>query len=146
MFEKINADLVVSMKEQDKFSLGVLRMLKSALQLEKINKKDELNDEEVIAVIKRQVKMRTDSIEEFQKFNKTEETQNLQKEIALLKTYLPEELSEEEVEEKIEETFSKINPSSMKDMGLIMKELQSISSRTDMSVVSKKVKEKLMNL
>lgn len=146
MFDKINEDLKVSMKEQDKFSLGVLRMLKSALQLESINKKEDLSDEEVIAVIKRQVKIRTDSIVEFERFNKTEETQNLQKEITLLKTYLPEELREEEVDQKIEEAITKINPTSMKDMGLVMKELQSIATRTDMSMVSKKVKDKIMNL
>lgn len=146
MFERINDDLKTSMKEQDKFSLGVLRMLKSALQLESINKKEDLNDDEVIAVIKKQVKMRMDSISEFEKFNKTEEINTLQKEIELLKKYLPEEMSEEEVDRHIEEAFSKINPTSMKDMGTIMKELQSIASRTDMSIVSKKVKDKIMGL
>lgn len=146
MFEKINIDLHTCMKEQDKFSLGVLRMLKSALQLESINKKSDLSDDEVIAVIKKQVKMRIDSILEFEKFNKVEEIATLQQEIALLKKYLPEEMSEAEVNAKIEEVFSKVNPTSMKDMGTIMKELQSISSRTDMSVVSKKVKDKIMSL
>lgn len=146
MFEKINDDLKVSMKEQDKFSLGVLRMLKSALQLESINKKEDLNDDEVIAVIKKQVKMRMDSISEFERFNKTEEIEVLQKEIELLKKYLPEEMSEEEVDKYIEEAFAKVNPTSMKDMGTIMKELQSIASRTDMSTVSKKVKDKIMGL
>ncbi len=146
MFDKINDDLKISMKEQDKFSLNVLRMLKSALQLEKINKKEDLNDDEIIAVIKKQVKMRTDSITEFEKFGKKEEIENLEKEIEFLKKYLPEEMSEEEVDKHIEEAFSKVNPTSMKDMGLIMKELQSISSRTDMSIVSKKVKDKIMSL
>lgn len=146
MFEQINKDLVSKMKEQDKFSISVLRMLKSALQLELINKKDDLTDDEVIAVIKKQVKMRMDSITEFEKFNKHSEIENLNKEIALLKDYLPEEMSEDEVNKKIDEVFAKVNPTSMKDMGLIMKELQSISSRTDMSVVSKKVKDKIMNI
>ena len=146
MFNQVNEDLVCAMKEQDKFSLGVLRMLKSALQLEKINKKEDLSDDEVIAVIKKQVKMRTDSIMEFEKFGKVEEIDNLKQEIDLLKTYLPEEMNEEEIDKKIDEVFSNINPTSMKDMGAIMKELQSISSRCDMSVVSKKVKEKLMQL
>lgn len=146
MFQKVNEDLVQAMKEQDKFSLGVLRMLKSALQLEKINKKEDLSDDEVIAVIKRQVKMRTDSILEFEKFGKTEEIENLNREIELLKAYMPEEMSEAEIDQKIEEVFATLNPTSMKDMGSIMKELQSISSRSDMSFVSKKVKEKLMSL
>lgn len=146
MFGKINEDLKVSMKEQDKFSLGVLRMLKSALQLESINKKEDLNDDEVITVIKKQVKMRMDSISEFEKFNKIEEIDILKQEIELLKGYLPEEMSEEEVDKHIEEAIAKINPTSMKDMGMIMKELQSIATRTDMGVVSKKVKDKIMSL
>ncbi len=146
MFEQINHDMTVAMKEQDKFKLSVLRMLKSALQLEKINKKSDLTDDDVVQVIKKQVKMRSDSISEFQKFGKQEKIADLEKEINILKIYLPEEMPEAEVDQKIEEVFLKIQPSSMKDMGNIMKELQSISARTDMSKVSQKVKEKLMNI
>lgn len=146
MFDKINADMVTAMKEQNKFNLSVLRMLKSALQLEKINKKGDLTDDDVISVIKKQVKMRTDSITEFQKFNRVEEIKNLEAEIAVLKAYLPEELSESEIDAKIDEVFSRIQPTSMKDMGAVMKELQEIASRADMSVVSKKVKDKIMGL
>ena len=120
-------------------------MLKSALQLEGINKKGELTDDEVIAVVKKQVKMRNDSIEEFKKYEKQAEVEKLNQEIEVLKKYLPESLSEEEINKAIEEVFAKINPTSMKDMGLVMKELQSISSRCDISEVSKKVKEKLMS-
>lgn len=146
MLAKINEDLVQAMKRQDKFSLGVLRMLKSALQLEKINKKSDLSDEEVVTVIKKQVKMRQDSIAEFLKFAKQEKVDILNQEIQVLKSYLPEEMSEEAVLKAIEEAFLKVQPTSMKDMGLLMKELQSIASRTDMAKVSKQVKEKLMQL
>lgn len=146
MFEKINADMVTAMKSQDKFTLSVLRMLKSALQLEKINKKEELTDEDVLLVIKKQVKMRTDSITEFKKYNRTEEIENLNKELEILKSYLPAELSEEEILAKIEEAFAKVNPTSMKDMGSIMRELQAISTQADMSKVSGLVKEKLLHL
>ena len=146
MFDKINNDMVNAMKEQNKFNLSVLRMLKSALQLEKINKKGDLTDDDVISVIKKQVKMRMDSITEFQKFNRVEEIQNLEAEIVVLKAYLPEELSEAEIDAKIEEVFARIQPTSMKDMGMIMKELQEIASRADMSMVSKKVKDKIMEL
>lgn len=146
MFEKINSDMVQAMKEQNKFNLSVLRMLKSALQLEKINKKEDLTDDDVIAVIKKQVKMRMDSITEFQKFNRVEEIQNLEAEVAVLKAYLPEEMSEAEIDAKIEEVFAQVNPTSMKDMGIIMKELQCIASRADMSLVSSKVKAKIIGL
>ncbi len=146
MFEKINHDMVAAMKEQNKFTLSVLRMLKSALQMESINKNSDLTDDDVIAVIKKQIKMRNDSVLDYRKYNRMEEVTNLEKEIDILKSYLPEELSEEEVLAKIDEVFLSVKPTSMKDMGTIMKELQCISSRTDMSHVSKMVKDKLMNL
>ncbi len=143
MFENINNDMTKAMKEKDKFSLSVLRLLKSALQLEKINKKSDLCDEEVIKVIKKQVKMRNDSISEFQKFNRLEEVEGLKKEIEILKSYLPQELTEEEIDKEIEKALVKINPTGMKDMGKVMSELQKIASQADMSLVSKKVQEKI---
>ena len=89
--QTIIADMTTAMKEQDKFTLSVLRMLKSALQLEQINKKHDLTDEEVIAVIKKQVKMRKDSITEYSNYGKTEEVEALNKEVECLSAYLPEE-------------------------------------------------------
>ncbi|HIR75093.1 TPA: GatB/YqeY domain-containing protein [Candidatus Ventrenecus avicola] len=142
--ERIANDMKAAMKSQDKFSLSVLRMLKSALQLEGIQLKKELTDDEVMVVIKRNVKQRKDSMEEFQKFGKTDEVENLEKEIELLKKYLPEELSEEQIEEIINQVFDEIQPQSIKDMGRVMKELTSkIGTQADMSVVSSKVKARL---
>ena len=142
--EKITSDMKEAMKNQDKFSLSVLRMLKSALQLEGIQLKKELTDDEILAVIKRNVKQRKDSMVEFQKYGKTEEVENLEKEISLLKTYLPEELSEKQIEEIICQVFDEMQPQSIKDMGRIMKELTSkIGTQADMSVVSSMVKAKL---
>ena len=137
----VNNDMKEAMKSGDKFRLSVLRMLKSALQLEGIALKKDLEDKEVLAVIKRNVKQRKDSIEEYQKYNKTEEIASLEKEIEILKSYLPEELSEDEIDKKIEEVFDEVKPESMKQMGMIMKKLtEEIGSVADMSMVSKKVK------
>ena len=142
----INNDLKEAMKNGDKFELNVLRMLKSAIQNEKIAKNHDLDENEIIAVIKKQVKTRKDSISEYEKYERLDLVSDLKKEIEILKKYLPEELSDEEVDKKIDEAFKKINPTSMKDMGLIMKELQEISTVCDMSLVSKKVKEKINGL
>lgn len=133
-----------AMKDQDKFKLSVLRMLKSALQLEQINKKSDLTDDEVIKLIKKQVKMRKDSITEFEKYGKQEEIETLRQEIEVLSEYLPEELSEEEIKKGLDEIFSEINPSSIKDMGKVMKEAQEkFGSSVDTALVSKMVKERL---
>ena len=144
MMEVVTNDLTAAMKEQDKFKLSVLRMLKSALQLEKISKKHDLDDNEVIAVIKKQVKTRKDSIVEFEKFNKTEEVEKLNKEIEVLTKYLPPELSKEELEKALDEIFAEVKPESIKDMGKIMKAVSSkLGNSVDMSLVSSLVKEKL---
>lgn len=147
MFDKIKKDLINSMKEQDKFKLSVLRMLKSSIQKEEINKKSELTDDEVLNVIKREVKVRKASLEEYLEYNRNDLADNLQKEIDILKTYLPEELSHEELLKIIDEQFHIINPVCMKDMGKVIKAVSSIvGTRADMSEVSKIVKEKISNI
>ena len=144
MFEQIKKDLVSSMKEQDKFKTSVLRMLKSALQSEVINKKRELTDDEVLNIIKKQVKVRTASYEEYKNYNRMDLVDDLANEIEILKSYLPEELSENELNKIIEEQFDIIKPTSIKDMGKIIKAISSIvGTRADMSEVSKIVKDKL---
>lgn len=142
--ETIIKDMTTAMKEQDKFNLSVLRMLKSALQMEKINLKHELSDEEAMAVIKRQVKQRKDSISEYEKYNKTEEVDNLKKEIECLSKYLPAEVSEEEINKTLDTIFNELNPTSMKEMGPIMKEATSrLGAGADGSLISKLVRERL---
>ena len=147
LLEKINNDMITYMKNKDSFSLGVIRMVKGAIQLEKINKKRDLNDEEVIAVISKQIKMRNDSIKEFEKANRTDLVEQNQKEIAILNTYMPEQLSDEEVNKIIDEAFVKLNPTSSKDMGIIMKEISpKVKGKADMGKVNSIIKDKLANL
>ena len=143
MFEQINNDLKDALKSGDKFRLSVLRMLKSALQLEAIKEKSEATDEIVLNVLKRQVKQRNDSIKEYTDLGKMEVAEDLQKEIDILKCYLPEEASDEDIQKVVEAAFAELNPSSMKDMGRIMKYVSEHLSNADMSKVSVLVKEKL---
>ena len=146
MYEKINEDLKVAMKEKDTFKLSVLRMLKSALQLEQISKNHELDDNEVSAVLKKQVKIRKDSLEEYEKYGKTDSVKQLEDEIEILSNYLPEELDAKSVEALVDEAINEVNPSSMKEMGLVMKKINEllVGKNADMSLVSKLVKEKIM--
>ena len=143
MFEKINEDLKNSLKSGDKFRLSVLRMLKSALQLEAINKKSDLVDDDVLTVLKRQVKQRNDSLTEFERLGKVEAANDLKKEIEIINEYLPEEASIEQIEEVVEEAFKEINPTSMKEMGMVMKYVTEHLKNADMTKVSKIVKERL---
>ena len=144
MREKILADLVAAMKSQDKEKLAVLRMVKGAMQLEEINLKHELTDDEVLTVLVRQIKTRKESILEFEKGNRQDLIDATNKEIEILNAYMPAQLSEEEVISIIDEAFLEIKPESPKDMGKIMGFVTpKLKGKTDMSKVSQIIKEKL---
>ena len=144
MREKILNDLVSAMKNQDKKTLSVLRMVKGAMQLEEINLKHELNDDEMISVLSKQIKTRKESIEEFKKGNRQDLIDNTTEEIEILSKYMPEQLSNEEVERIINDAFLKINPTGPSDMGKIMGIVSPLlKGKADMSMVSKMIKEKL---
>lgn len=145
MQEQIDLDLKNAMKSGDKFTLSVLRMLKSELINEsRKGSLHELTDDDVLKVIKKGVKTRKDSIEEYTNYGKLETATELQKEIDVLNKYLPAELSEEEIIKIVDEVFEEVKPSSMKEMGNLMKIISSRITNADMSLVSKIVKDKLL--
>lgn len=147
MKDKILKDMVAAMKSQDKLRLSVLRMVKGAIQLEEINKKSELSDDDVIGVLAKQIKTRKESIAEFEKGNRFDLIEQTNMEIAILNEYMPAQLSEEDVNKIIDDAFKKINPTSQSDMGKIMGMITPLlKGKADMSSVSKKVKEKLANI
>ena len=144
MFDKIKSDLLESMKSGDKFKLGVLRMLKSALQMEQISLNHELNNDEVLTVIRREVKKRNSSIIEYEKFNKLDTVEDLKHEICILEEYLPAMLSNEEIEKIIDEIIAEYDNPDIKSMGKIIAEVKTkTNGNADMSLVSKLVKERL---
>ena len=147
LVERVNEDLKEYMKAKDKDSLNVIRMLKSAIQMAKIELKHDLSDSEVIDVISKQIKLRKDSIAEFTKASRDDLASQYQKEIDILNKYMPEQLSLEEVNKIIDEVIDKVKPESVKQMGLIIKEVSpKVKGRFDMGEVSKIVKDKLSNL
>lgn len=147
MRERILNDLVSAMKNKDKETLTVLRMVKGAIQLEEINKKQELNDEDVIAVLSKQIKTRKESIVEFEKAGRNDLVTQTQGEIDILSKYMPEQLSEEDVLKVIDEAFDTLKPEKPSDMGKLMGFVTpKLKGKADMSFVSKTIKEKLANL
>lgn len=147
MRQKILDDIIAAMKSKDKETLTVLRMVKGAMQLEEINKKRELNDDEVIAVIAKQIKTRKESIVEFEKGNRTDLIDQANAEIEILNKYMPEQLSIEEITKVVEEVFEAVKPQGQSDMGKIMGQLNGrLKGKADMSEVNKIVREKLSSL
>ena len=147
LVEIINEDMKLAMKSQDKDTLKVVRMIKSAVQLAKIELKHDLSDEEVVDVVAKQIKMRKDSIVEFTKASRNDLAEEYSREIDILNKYMPEQLTKEDVEKIIDEAFNLINPTSQKQMGLIMKEVNpKVRGKYDMGEVSKLIKDKLSTL
>ena len=147
MKERVLKDIVTAMKEKDKERLTVLRMVKGAMQLEEINQKKELTDEDVIGIFAKQIKTRKESITEFEKGNRQDLIDQTNAEIKILEEYMPEQLSEAEVDQIIDAAFLEISPESMKDMGRIMKEVTpKLKGKIDMSTVSTKIRNKLSEM
>ena len=145
LVEQITKDLTTAMKEQNKFTLSVLRMLKSAIIYEQTNgEKHELTDDDIMSVIKKQVKTRKTSMEEYLSYDRKDLADNLQKEIDILSKYLPEELSDEELTKIIDEIITELKPDGMKGMGMVIKAVSAkCGAAADMKKVSSIVKEKL---
>lgn len=144
MREKILEDLKQAMKNQDKEILTVIRMVKGAMQMEELKVKHPLTDDEMITIITREIKTRKESISEFEKGNRTDLIEKTEQEIKILEQYMPEQLSDDEVNKIIDEAFSTLKPAAPSDMGKIMGLLTpKLKGKTDMSLVSKKVREKL---
>jgi uncharacterized protein YqeY len=120
--EKIRSDMTAAMKAQDKERLSALRMLQSSMKNEQINSGHELSDEEAMSVIRKAVKQRQDSIEQYTKGNRPDLAEKERSEMELLKEYLPPELGEEEIENGIREIIASTGAESKKDIGKVMKE------------------------
>lgn len=147
MRERILDDLKTAMKKQDKDTLKVIRMVKGSMQLKEIDLKHELNDDEVIDIISKEIKTRRDSIKEFEKGNRQDLVDETLNEIKILENYLPAQLSDDEVNSIIDDVFSKVEPKGMQDMGKIMGMVSPlVKGKADLGQVSSKIKSKLSSL
>ena len=120
--EKIRADMTEAMKAQDKERLSTIRMLQSAVKNEQINAGHELSDEEAMSVIRKAVKQRQDSVEQYTKGNRPELAAKETAEINVLQAYLPAEMTDEELEMHLRGIVADTGAQSKKDMGKVMKE------------------------
>lgn len=143
--EKILNDYQEAMKKQDKLKSSVLSFLRAEMMNLAIAKKKKiLEDSEVISVIRKQIKARQDSIEQFKQGNRQDLADKELREVEILKPYLPAELSSDEIRKLIEESINLVGACTMKDMGKVMKEVTAkVSGRADAKLISELVKEML---
>ncbi|SHK27047.1 hypothetical protein SAMN05216582_101137 [Selenomonas ruminantium] len=144
--EQLTADMKEAMKNKEKERLAVIRMVRGAIRQQEIDGQKELGEEDVIAVISKEVKMRRDSIEEFQKGGREDLVAKTQAEIDVLMPYLPAQLSEDEVRELVKAAVEQTGAASPKDMGKVMGVLMpKVKGRADGKMVNNIVKSFLQN-
>lgn len=143
--DKILNDYKEAMKSKDTLKSSVLSFLRAdMINVAVAKKKTKLDDSEVIPVIKKQIKQRQDSIEQFSKGGRIDMAEKEKKELEILKTYLPPELSTEEIKKIIEEGVASTGAQDMKDMGKVMKEVNArVAGQADGKLVSDLVRERL---
>lgn len=140
--ERLQDDLKTAMKEKDSIRKNVIVMTKAAiLQIEK-DKRVELDDQGVIEVLAKGVKQRKDAIPDFERGNRLDVVEDLNREISVLMAYLPQQLSEEEIRKIVADTISEVGATSAKEMGKVMGALQpKIKGKADGKLVNTIVKE-----
>ena len=142
--QDIHKDIAVAMKSGDKDRLSTVRMLMSAIKYKEVDAHRELTDEETIAVISTLVKQRQDSIEQFTKGNRMDLVEKETKELEVLRTYLPPQLSETEVRDIIKKAVAETGAQGQKDMGKLMKVVMpQVKGKADGKIVNDIVKEVL---
>ncbi len=145
--KRIDEDLKDAMRAKDAARLSVLRLLKAALKnatIEKVGADGELNDADAIAVIRKQVKQRQDSIESFEKGGRAELAEKEKAEIVVLNQYLPQAMSAAELQTIVADTIREVGATSRAQMGAVMKALQSkIAGRADGKTLSAEVQKRL---
>lgn len=145
--EEILNDLKDAMRSRDALKLSTLRMLSAAIKNKKIDLGKEPNDIEIGQIIIKEIKQRKDSIEQYEKGGRQELAQKEQSEIEILKKYMPEQMSEDEIKKIISETIQKVGATGPEDMGKVMgATMPNLQGKADGSLISKLVQESLRNL
>jgi uncharacterized protein YqeY len=143
--EKIFGDYKEAMKKKDTLKTSVLSFLRAEMiNVATAKKQAKLQDSDTLVVIRRQIKCRQDSIEQFTKGNRLDLADKEKQELEILKSYLPPQLSEDEIKKIIEEAVSATGAQEMKDMGRLMKEVSAkIAGQADAKIVSDLVRARL---
>lgn len=147
MKEELLKALKEAMKNKDEIKKDTITLLRSAiLQVEKDNQK-QLSEDEMLAIVSKEVKKRKESIADYEKANREDIAQKLKKEIEILSEYLPEQLSEDEIIKIVEEAINETGAASPRDMGKVMQAIRpKTNGKADGKVVSQIVREKLENM
>ena len=141
---QITDDMKSAMRSKDSARLGTIRLLLAAIKQKEVDERIELVDEDIVSIIDKMLKQRRDSIDAFNKADRKDLVEKEEFELKVLQGYMPQQLTEQEVEKVISDAIESIGANSMKDMGAIMNILKpKLAGKTNMADVSKKIKTKL---
>ncbi|AGX05569.1 MULTISPECIES: GatB/YqeY domain-containing protein [Bacillaceae] len=144
LLERLNDDMKQAMKNKEKDKLTVIRMIKASLQNEAIKLGGELNEEQELTVLSREVKQRKDSLHEFEKAGREDLVEKLRNELIFVELYMPKQLSEDEVSKIVQETIEETGASGKADMGKVMSAIMpKVKGKADGSLVNKLVQQHL---
>ena len=144
LISSIQEEVKISLKSGDKFKASTLRLIVSELKLEEKNKSSELTSEVSVTIMARMIKQRKDSITQFESANRLELAQKEKDEIGIIQTFLPEQISDEDLSSLIEEIIKETGAESIKDMGKVMGALKPrIVGKADPGIASSIVKKLL---
>jgi len=144
LLERLNNDMKQAMKNKEKDKLVVIRMIKAAIQNERIKLGRDLSEEDELSVLSREVKQRKDSLHEFEKAGREDLVDKISAELKHVEIYMPEQLSEEELAEIVKQTIADTGASSKKEMGKVMAALMpKVKGKADGSLVNKLVQQHL---
>ena len=142
--KRITDDMKSAMKAKDKQALKAVRMILGAIKQKEVDDRIELDDAQVMAVIQKMVKQRKDSISQFADAGRTDLVEAEEAELVVINSYMPEQLSDEEVAAVVDKAITDSGADSMKDMGKLMGMLKSqLDGKADMGLVSRFIKDKL---
>lgn len=142
--EQLLQDLKQSMKEKQTIRKNVIQMVRAAILQKEKDEKVELTEEQILAVMAKEVKKRKDSLQDYEKSGREELIHNIQEEILVLQEYLQKPLSIEEIEQQVQQMIQDVGATSIKDMGVVMKVAkETIGSRADGKQISQIVKKLL---
>jgi len=142
--DKLQQDMKDALRGGDKPRLGVIRLILAAVKQREVDERIELDDAQITTVLDKMSKQRRDSLEQYEKAGRDDLAEQEKFELGILKSYLPEQLGDAEIDALIEEAVQATGASSMKDMGKVMGQLKNkLQGRADMGAVSGKIKARL---
>lgn len=142
--QRIQEDMKTALRAQDKQRLGVVRLILAAIKQVEVDERVEVDDARITQILNKMLKQRRDSIAQYDQAKRDDLADQERLEVGIIQTYLPEPLSDADIDRLLSEVIARVGATSVKDMGKVMAELkEKLQGRADMTQISAKIKERL---